>query len=185
MKKIKKKSQKNKLSKKKPVKKVSTKKKSQKNKLSKKKPVKKVSTKKKSQKNKLYKRESVKKVLVKKKPAKKIIKQKKENLISKIIKLQHSLKPEFKIKINFSLEKYIQVFFDKIANTIQDYKTLKAEDKRRRKLEKIEKKENERIFLEKQKIEKEQAQTKFKEKALKEEIKLEKRKSKRYKIIFT
>ncbi|MDC1280266.1 hypothetical protein N8Z07_03025, partial [Pelagibacteraceae bacterium] len=113
---------------------------------------------------------------------KKIIKQKKENLISKIIKLQHSLKPEFKIKINFSLEKYIQVFFDKIANTIQDYKTLKAEDKRRRKLEKIEKKENERIFLEKQKIEKEQAQTKFKEKALKEEIKLEKERAKDIKL---
>ena len=59
---------------------------------------------------------------------------KKESLASKIIKIQHSLKPEFNFKIDFSLEKYIQGFFDKIAETILNYKTLKAEDNRKRKI---------------------------------------------------
>ncbi|MDB4119198.1 hypothetical protein N9570_03370 [Candidatus Pelagibacter sp.] len=49
----------------------------------------------------------------------------KKNLILKIINFQNSLKPEIKFKINFSIEKYIQAFFDKIANTIFQYKTLK------------------------------------------------------------
>ena len=113
---------------------------------------------------------------------KKIILLKKENLISRIIKLQHSLKPEFNIRINFNLEKYIQAFFDKIANTILDYKILKAEDKRKRKLDEIEKKEKEKILLQKQKSQEEELHTKFKEKALKEEIKLEKERAKDIKL---
>ena len=74
------------------------------------------------------------------KKKKKVNTKKKVTLISRVVTLQNSLKPEFKFKINFSLEKYIQNFFDKIANTILDYKTLKAEDKKRRKIEEIEKK---------------------------------------------
>jgi hypothetical protein len=112
--------------------------------------------------------------------SKKIIIIKKKKLISKIIKFQHSLK--FNIRINFSLEKYIQAFFDKIANTILDYKILKAEDKRKRKIEEIEKKEKERILLQKQNLQEEETQTKFKEKALKEEIKLEKERAKDIKL---
>ena len=103
-------------------------------------------------------------------------------MISRIIKLQHSLKPEFNIRINFNLEKYIQAFFDKIANTILDYKVLKAEDKRKRKLDEIEKKEKEKILLQKQKSQEEELHTKFKEKALKEEIKLEKERAKDIKL---
>jgi hypothetical protein len=113
---------------------------------------------------------------------KKIIISKKESLISKIIKLQHSLKPEFNIKINFSLEKYIQAFFDKIANTIIEYKILKSEEKRKRKIEEIEKKEKEKILVQKQKIQEEELQTKFTEKALKEEIKLEKERTRDIKL---
>ena len=63
-----------------------------------------------------------------------------------------------------------------------DYKIFKAEDKRKRKLDEIEKKENERILLQKQKIEKEQTQTKLREKALKEEIKLEKERTRDIKL---
>ena len=59
---------------------------------------------------------------------------KKLTLISRVVTLQHSLKPEFNFKINFSLEKYIQAFFDSISNRIFEYKTLKAEEKRRRQL---------------------------------------------------
>ena len=113
---------------------------------------------------------------------KKIIIKKKEKLISKIIKFQHSLKLKSNITINFNLERYIQAFFDKIANTILDYKILKAEDKRKKKLEEIEKKEKDRILLQKQKLQEEGIQTKFKEKALKEEIKLEKERSRDIKL---
>ena len=112
----------------------------------------------------------------------KIVIIKKESLISRVIKLQHSLKPEINIKINFSLEKYIQAFFDKIENTITDYKTLKAENKRKIKLEELEKKEEERILLQKQKLQEEQLQTKLKEKSLKDEIKLEKERTKDIKL---
>jgi len=113
---------------------------------------------------------------------KKIIIKKKEKLVSKIINFQHSLKPKFNIRIYFNLEKYVQAFFDKIANTILDYKTLKAEDKRKRKIDEIERKEKDRILLQKQKLQEEEVQTRFKEKALKEEIKLEKERAKDIKL---
>ena len=117
---------------------------------------------------------------IKSKVKKNIIK--KKTLISKIIELQYLLKPEFNIKINFNLEGYIQAFFDKIANTILDYKILKAEDKRQKKLEEIEKKEKERILIQKQKLQEEELQTKLSEKALKEEIKLEKERARDIKL---
>ena len=62
------------------------------------------------------------------------------SLVLKLVKLQMALKPEFNIKFNFSLEKSIQGFFDKISETISSYKILKADEKRRVKL-KIEMKE--------------------------------------------
>jgi len=113
---------------------------------------------------------------------KRIHSKKNKGLISKIIKLQHSLKPEFNFKINFSLEKYIQAFFDIFANKIFEYKILKAEEKRRRKLEEIEKKEKEKILTYKKKIEDEAFQTKIQEKNLKDEIKLEKERAKDIKL---
>ncbi len=42
------------------------------------------------------------------------LKNKKDNLVLKLIKFQLSLKSPFDIKLDFSLEKYIQAFFDKI-----------------------------------------------------------------------
>ena len=146
----------------------------------KKKPVKKIINIKKKNSSKIKKKNKSR--LKKDIKSKKIIVKKKESLISKIIKLQHSLKPEFNIKFNFSLEKYIQAFFDKIANTILEYKTLKVEEKRKKKLEEIEKKEEEKILLRKQKIQEEQLKTKLKEKALKEEIKLEKERTRDIKL---
>jgi len=112
----------------------------------------------------------------------KLNKKKKENLISKIIKLQYSLKPELDFKINFSLEKYIQAFFDIFANKILEYKILKADEKRKRKLKEIEKKEKEKILIYKQKIKEEELQTKLKEKDLKEEVKLEKERTRDIKL---
>ena len=107
---------------------------------------------------------------------------KKVTLISRVVTLQHSLKPEFNFKINFSLEKYIQAFFDSIANRILEYKILKAEEKRKRKLEVIEKKEKEKLQIQKQKVKEEEEQTKLKEKALKDEIKLEKERARDIKL---
>ena len=153
-----------------------------KKKIPKKKTFKKIPFKKKTVKKNPSKKKTVKKNPSKKKTVKRVIIKKRESILSKIIKLQHSLKPKLNIKINFSLEIYIQAFFDKIANTILDYKILKLEDKRKRKLDEIEKKENERILLQKQKLEEEQTQIKLKEKALKEEIKLEKERAKDIKL---
>ena len=175
-----KKSIRNKSNKKNLIKRKSTIKKSIRNKSSKKNLIKKIRNK--SNKKNLIKRKFTRTKFAKKNLYKKIIVKKKASLISKIIKLQHSLKPEFNIKININLEKYIQAFFDKIANTILDYKILKAEDKRKRKLDEIEKKEKERILLQKKKLQEEQIQTKLREKALKEEVRLEKERAKDIKL---
>ena len=107
---------------------------------------------------------------------------KKATLISKIVKFQYSIKPNFKIKINFSLEKYIQAFFDKIADIISEYKILKIDEKRKKKIETIEKLEKEKILIQKQKVEEEILITKLKEKTLKEEARLEKERARDIKL---
>ncbi|MDA7805713.1 hypothetical protein N8963_00325 [Candidatus Pelagibacter sp.] len=124
----------------------------------------------------------ISKNIKKNKKNKKVSTKKKATLISKVVTLQNSLKPEFNFKINFSLEKYIQAFFDGIANRISEYKVLKAEEKRIRKLEEIEKKEKEKLQIQKQKVKEDEEQTKLKEKALKEEIKLEKERARDIKL---
>ena len=92
--------------------------------------------------------------------------------------MQLSLKPKFDFKISFNLEKYIQGFFDKISETISNYKILKQDEKRRLKLEKIENERNEKIAIEKQKKEDLALKTKLKEQALKDEVRLEKERTK-------
>jgi hypothetical protein len=149
------------------------KKKNHRKKPARKKPARKKPARKKPARKKPARKKPARKKPARKKPARKII-IKKESLVLKLVKLQHSLKPKFKIKIDFSLEKYIQSFFDKIERTITEYKILKKEDKIKRKLEKIEKEENEKILLQKKKLQEEELQTKLKAKSLKDEIKLEK-----------
>ena len=135
-------------------------------------------------------RKKVSKKRVKKRPNKiKITKNnlvkkntKNDSLALKLVKLQLSLKPEFKFKINFSFEKYIQSFFDKISETISNYKVLKQDEKRRLKLEKIENERNIKLNLEKQKKEEEALKVKLKEQALKEEARLEKQRTKDIKL---
>ena len=106
----------------------------------------------------------------------------KKNLILKVINFQNSLKPEIKFKINFSIEKYIQVFFDKIANIIFQYKTLKKDEARRLVLEKQESERLEKIKIEKEKQKEQELKIKLKEQALKEEVKLEKQRAKDIKL---
>ena len=109
-------------------------------------------------------------------------KQKKENFILKIINFQNSLKPEINFKINFGFEKYIQAFFDKIANIIGQYKSLKKDESRRIKLEKIERARQEKIEIQNQKQKEEEIKVRLKEQTLKEEIKLEKQRAKDIKL---
>jgi hypothetical protein len=147
-----------------------------------KKPAKKVPVRKKPAKKVPVRKKPAKKVPVRKKPAKKVPVRKRESLLLRIVALQHSLKPEFNFKINFSLEKYIKVFFDIFANKIIEYKILKEDESRRRKLEKIERKEKEKIIAYKQKIKEEEFQTKLKEKNLKEEVRIEKERTRDIKL---
>ena len=112
----------------------------------------------------------------------KVAKTQKDSLALKLVKLQLSLKPEFNFKINFNLEKYIQSFFDKISETISNYKILKHDEKRRIKLEKIENERKAKIALEKQKLDEETLKVRLKEQALKDEVKLEKQRSKDIKL---
>ena len=112
----------------------------------------------------------------------KVEKIQKDSLALKLVKLQLSLKPKFNFKINFNLEKYIQSFFDKISETISNYKVLKHDEKRRIKLEKIENERKAKIALEKQKLDEEILKVRLKEQALKDEVKLEKQRSKDIKL---
>ena len=128
------------------------------------------------------KRFSKSKKLSSKKKVYKFREKKKESFILKIINFQNSLKPEIKFQINFNFEKYIQSFFDKIANTISQYKIVKKEETRRLKLEKQEKEKSEKIKFEHEKQKEEELKIKLKEQALKEEIKIEKQRSRDIKL---
>ncbi|MBD1163982.1 hypothetical protein IDG53_05265 [Pelagibacterales bacterium SAG-MED11] len=107
---------------------------------------------------------------------------KKESLALKLVKFQLSIKPQFNFKINFNLEKYIQSFFDKISETISDYKILKIDEKKRIKIEKIENERKEKIRLENEKKQEEVLKVKLKEQALREEARLEKQRTKDIKV---
>jgi len=107
---------------------------------------------------------------------------KKQNFILKVINFQNSLKPEINLKINFSFEKYIQAFFDKIASTISQYKILKKDEERRLKLEKQERERQEKIEIAKERQKEQELKVKLKEQALKDEAKLEKQRAKDIKL---
>ena len=107
---------------------------------------------------------------------------KKDSLALKLVKLQIALKPEFNFKIKFSLEKYIQGFFDKISETISNYKILKKDEKRRLKLEKIENERKIKLELERKKQEENALRVKLKEQELKEEARIEKQRTKDIKL---
>jgi len=103
-------------------------------------------------------------------------------LVLKLVKFQLSLRPNLNFKINFNLEKYIQKFFDKISETISNYKVLKDDEKRRLKIEKIEKEREEKIKIQNQKKIDEDLRFKLKEQTLKDEAKLEKQRAKDIKL---
>jgi hypothetical protein len=107
---------------------------------------------------------------------------KKQNFILKVINFQNSLKPKINFKVNFSFEKYIQAFFDKIASTISQYKILKKDEERRLKLEKQERERQEKIEIAKERQKEQELKVKLKEQALKDEVKIEKQRAKDIKL---
>ena len=112
----------------------------------------------------------------------KSIKPKQTGFLLKLINFQNSLKPEIKFKINLGFEKYIQAFFDKISDTISQYRVLKKDEARRLKLEKQEKERLEKIEIAKEKQKEAELKVKLKEQALKDEIRLEKQRTKEIKL---
>ena len=170
------------------IKKKTTKKKTQKIKQVKKKPIKKKTQKIKQVKKKPIKKKTQKIKRVKKKFIEFIKKNRKkksnERLILKIIRVQEKLKPSFNFELNIfsNMEKYIQAFFDNIAQKIEEYKITKQDEKKRIKIEELEKIEKEKILLQKQKKVEEETRTKIREKDLKDEIKLEKERVKDIKL---
>ncbi|RPG05601.1 MAG: hypothetical protein CBE27_001340 [Pelagibacteraceae bacterium TMED267] len=105
---------------------------------------------------------------------------KKENFIIKIINFQNSLNLNFKFNLN--IEKYIQAFFDKISDSIIQYKILKKDEARRLKIEKQEREREEKIQLNIEKQKEKELKIKIKEQTLKEEIKLDKQRTKDIKL---
>ena len=110
---------------------------------------------------------------------------KKDKLIIKLVRFQEKIKPYFKIRFNFDLlylDRKIQNFFTKIENKIRQYKILRAEEKRKIRLEEIDRMQKEKVKIEKQKKEEENLRLQLKIKQLKDEEKLERERSKDIKL---
>ena len=112
----------------------------------------------------------------------KIKKSQRESLVLKLVKFQLSIKPKLNFKFNFNLEKYIQKFFDKISDTISNYKIIKDDEKKRLKIEQIEKERSEKIQIERQKKIDEALRLKLIEQTLRDESRLEKQRAKDIKL---
>ena len=159
------------------------KKKKKKNKYkTKKKPLKK--SYKKRKKNRV-KRHLKKKQKIKKKKIKSIKTKKPDGLILNIIRFQESLGSKLKFKLNFnflSIDRSIQNFFQKIENQFEKYKIIKAEEKKRLKIEEIERVKKEKEDIQRNKLEEEKIQFKLKQQLIKEEERLEKVRAKDIKL---
>ncbi len=107
----------------------------------------------------------------------KVDKKNKENqILLKLIRLQSSLKPNIKINFNpfVTIDTFLQKFFTRISDTINEYKVLQKDETRRKKIEEMERIEKEKIDKKLRLEEEKQANLKLKEQLLKDEIKLEK-----------
>ena len=104
------------------------------------------------------------------------INSKTRQVILGIIRLQDRLTPNF--KFNFSLDRFLLSFFQSISVTIDNFKSVLAEERERKKQLKIKLMESEKIeTIKKNKLDKELVQ-KEKERELKEEATLEKERKK-------
>jgi len=104
------------------------------------------------------------------------ISSKTKQVILGIIRLQDRLTPNF--KFNFSLDRFLLSFFESISTTIDNFKSVLAEERERKKQLKIKLMESEKIeTIKKNKLNKELEQ-KNKERELKEEATLERERKK-------
>ncbi len=112
------------------------------------------------------------------------IKKNKNKILLKIIEIQNSLKPEFKFKFNpfQSVDNFLLSFFQKISDTIDDYKILRIEQIKIKKIQEIEKVEKEKEENKKIAEEEKNLRIKLKEQMLKDEIRLEKERAKDIKL---
>ena len=103
-------------------------------------------------------------------------KNKKNQVLLRLIRFQSSLKPDIKISFNpfVTIDTFLQKFFTKISDTINEYKVLQKDETRRKKIEEMERIEKEKIDKKLRLEEEKQANLKLKEQLLKDEIKLEK-----------
>ena len=103
-------------------------------------------------------------------------KNKKNQVLLRLIWFQSSLKPDIKISFNpfVTIDTFLQKFFTKISDTINEYKVLQKDETRRKKIEEMERIEKEKIDKKLRLEEEKQANLKLKEQLLKDEIKLEK-----------
>ena len=131
---------------------------------------------KKKRKKKIFKSKKIKKS----KAIKSKKKFKKENFIKKFVNFQNSLNFNFKFDLN--IEKYIQAFFDKISDSIHQYKIIKKDEARRLKIEKQEREREEKIRLNIAKQKEKELKIKLKEQTLKDEIRLDKQRTKDIKL---
>ena len=119
---------------------------------------------------------------IKRKKSRNIKKNNVDSFIYKIVKFQLSIKPNFKINLYSKIEKYIQVFFDNISDSIAKYKILKKDEKRRLRIEQLENERLKKIEIQKNKKKEEDLKLKLKDQALKDEIKLEKQRTRDIKL---
>tara|TARA_Y100001970_G_scaffold284071_1_gene400689 strand:- start:3529 stop:4704 length:1176 start_codon:yes stop_codon:yes gene_type:complete len=105
-----------------------------------------------------------------------------KNTILKIIRFQEKLKPKFKFNIFEIIEKNIQGFFFQIEKKINEYKFLREKERERIKQEEIRRLEKERIENDKRIKDEENEKLRLREKALKDEMKIEKDRAKDIKL---
>ncbi len=122
---------------------------------------------------------------IKQKKIKILPQQKSDSLILKTIRIQEAIKSKFTFKFNINflaIDRVIANFFQKIDQKIIEYREIKADEKRRIKLEKLEIAQQQKKLLQKEKKEDEENKLKLKQKELKEEERLEKERAKDIKI---
>ena len=102
-----------------------------------------------------------------------------------LIRIQNKIKENFSFRITFDifkLDKLIQSFFQKVDDKISEYKSIKADEARRIKIENIEKEKERKDREEIEKKEFEEKILKEKLKQIKEEEKLERERNKDIKL---
>tara|TARA_B100000579_G_scaffold22778_1_gene16068 strand:- start:1117 stop:2310 length:1194 start_codon:yes stop_codon:yes gene_type:complete len=109
----------------------------------------------------------------------------KKNIVLNFVRFKEKLRSKFSLNIKFdifSIDRAIQNFFQKIDKKIEDYKIIQEEEKKRIKIEQMEKIKREKETEEKNIIQQEKIQLKLKEKQIKEEERLERERAKDIKL---